>query len=120
MFPKDSETGKKISQWVSEHPDFAKPNRGRDDTTAEAELFSATGVIEAPEFQANGNCKAMLVLGDEQQSIVLPPSLQECLDVAGSYTVSGVKQGGVVVAESVVLSSGPVVAAAGVMDGIDY
>ena len=110
MLSKDSETGKKVSKWFSDYQDFAKPNRGRDEVAQEVETFCETGLITEPDFQESGNCKVMLVYGDKQQAVILAPSLQDCLNVMGDYTVKGIKQGGVVVAESVELSAGPAVA----------
>lgn len=115
MFPKESETGKQISNWFSEYQDFAKPNRGMDDEQSVAPVvFQAVGVIESPQFLDNGNVKAMLVYSDDdgskQQAIIIPPSLAGCLDVAGDYLIKGIKQGGAVVVELAELSSGDAVA----------
>lgn len=123
MLSKESETGKKVAKWFSDYQDFAKPNRGMDNEPQEVETFCATGTIEDPDFQTNGNCKVMLVYGDNQQAVLLPPSMQDCLNALGEYTVKGVKQGGIVIAESVEMASGPVVTATqqqGALAGVGY
>ena len=111
MISKSSETGKKVAQWFSDYQSFAKPNRGQGEAIDEpVQQFIQTGFIEEPEWTNNGKCQVKLVYNGQQQTVILPTEeTQECLNAVGEYTVTGILQAGIVIAESVVMANGPAV-----------
>lgn len=117
MIPKESELGQEIKQLTTDYADFGKPNRGQSDASETVEMFCETGILQDHKFETNGKCRSILVYGDSQQAILAPESLQGYLDTMGDYTVKGIKQAGVVIAESIELVSGPAVVGADAEQG---